>query len=247
MESGIRKSVDQFFAAIARTLEAIRCTSDGAFPLVRALTWSLAPPLYLLVSSGGDSHGAIVALNAQRAAWSAPEPTAAACQQIRDQIAGRYSLPDVDRLLIEARTNMEIGELEFAFLQTVIAAELETGRTIRQVAERRGVSKNKLDDFQDDMGYSWCLNVGLPLVLDTASRPSNDLIGSMNAARKLRNKLMHEATFSMDRAMVGVLINQTRDYINALRQRPSGLEATTVTGPEILSPLGNTPTMRSNP
>jgi hypothetical protein len=120
-------------------------------------------------------------------------------------------------LLGEARSSWEDGEYEFAFLQAVIAAEIATMRAIRDVCKLRGVSQAKLNDLRREMTYSLGLNIHLQLCFEGDAGPSKDLIQAMNQARSLRNDLMHEGIFKLDRLAVNKLLGETREYVKALR------------------------------
>ena len=129
---------------------------------------------------------------------------------------GSTELSDVDRLIGEAESSWQQGEYEFAFLQTVIAAEISTMRAVFAACLRSGVNKKRLKDNRKEMTYSWALNVGLPLSYRSDVRPSDALITAMNNARSKRNDLMHEAKFSMTRIELRELLTNTREYIATL-------------------------------
>ena len=216
-QANIRASVDDLLACVNVILEAARATSSDYRPISRLLSWDSVASVYALVSNGDRAHIQPVALNG---GWLAMRPGTLRDREavrFRDFGAGTLQLTDVDRLLGEARSSWQTGEYEFAFLQAVIAAEIETRRTVRAECQRRGVSKAKLDDNRRDLTYSWALNIGLPLAFDEPVRPPVDLLAEMNSARRRRNALMHEAAFVMTRDEVRSLIERTREFVSALR------------------------------
>ncbi|MFI4894617.1 MAG: hypothetical protein ACIAQ0_14475 [Phycisphaerales bacterium JB058] len=73
------------------------------------------------------------------------------------------------------------------------------------------------------MTYSWALNIGLNLGLESGIRPSKDLLIAMNQAREKRNELMHEATFNMERVEMDKLLTDTQLYIEALNNAENAI------------------------
>jgi hypothetical protein len=230
-EANIRSSADSFLTCINVALEAARASRTGFRPVGRSVVWETAPPLYALVSNGNVTSRTLIGLHGARAVLRPAPLVDDDAKSFRGHAAGTEVLTDVDRLLGEAISCWESGEYEFAFLQAVIAAEVETSRIVRAECLKRGISKARLDDTRRELTYSWALNIALPLVFDEPARPSQELIAAMNFARQRRNGLMHEAEFSMTRDEVHSLIQHTKDYIEAIRRAASAAPTSTALKP----------------
>ncbi len=57
---------------------------------------------------------------------------------------------------------------------------------------QKGVSKNKIESFETEIGISYLINIELQLVADVNDQRLKDLIAEMNKLRKLRNDVIHE-------------------------------------------------------
>jgi hypothetical protein len=216
-ESSINDCLDIFIGAINIVLRAVRDCRTGFTPVTRALRRDGVGSIYVLMIGEGQERVAQLALNASRIGMASEVLTGDQAERFRSLVDGTLCLTDVDQLLDEAKSSFEDGEYEFAFLQAVIASEISTARAIRAECEKRGVSKNKLHDNRKEMTYSWALNIGLPLCFPPDVRPRAELISAMNSARSMRNDLMHEGIFSISRLQLGQLLDDTREYICAIR------------------------------
>jgi Protein of unknown function (DUF2934) len=216
-ESSIKRCLQSFFDCINTTLDATRHSGNSFTPITRSVTSDSMSSAYVLMSGSGNPQGAKLVLSGLRVFLYPVEIRDDQAARLRAIVDGSVILSDVDRLIGYAKSSWQDGDYEFAFLQAVIAAEIATTRAIRAECVRRGVSKNKLDDNRKEMTYSWALNLGLPLCFEPQRRPSDALVSAMNAARSKRNDLMHEATFNMARNELRQLIDDTREYVIALR------------------------------
>jgi len=216
-ESSITQCLDKLFDSVNVALDATRDSGVSLTPITRSVSSDTIAAAYVLVSGSGNPQGSRLILSGLRALLYPVDVQGEQATRFRSVVDGSLPLGDVDRLLGEALSSWQGGEYEFAFLQTVIAAEIATARAVRAECIRRGVSKNKLDDNRREMTYSWALNIGIPLCLPPTLRPKDTLVAAMNAARSKRNDLMHEATFELTRGELGQLIGDTKEFVRALK------------------------------
>lgn len=79
-----------------------------------------------------------------------------------------------------------------AVIEAVIALEMALSQFVRKKWKERAVSQNAIDRAKRDVSLSIMINIELVALADPARRPSDQLIGKLNTARKLRNDIVHE-------------------------------------------------------
>lgn len=215
-EGSIANCLETLFASVNAVLQAIRECHPGFAPNTRSVHRDNVSFVYVLMSGDNATQGAKLALDGGQVSLNPTRLDGDSATRFRAIADGSTELSDVDRLIGEAESSWQQGEYEFAFLQTVIAAEISTMRAVFAACLRSGVNKKRLKDNRKEMTYSWALNVGLPLSYRSEVRPSDALITAMNHARSKRNDLMHEAKFSMTRIELRELLTNTREYIATL-------------------------------
>jgi hypothetical protein len=77
-------------------------------------------------------------------------------------------------------------------MESFIAAESMASAFVYKCKLAKGVSKNKLDDYEKEMKISYIINVELPVFLHPISSEGKSAIDQFNQARKLRNDIVHE-------------------------------------------------------
>lgn len=215
-ESSIANCLETLFASVNTVLQGIRECHPGFAPSTRSVHRDNVSFVYIMMIGDGATQGVKLALGGQ-VSLNPTELGKDSANRLRAIAEGSIELSDVDRLIGEAESSWQQGEYEFAFLQTVIAAEISTMRAVFAACLRSGVNKRKLKDNRKEMTYSWALNVGLQLSYHSDVRPNDALITAMNTARSKRNDLMHAAEFSMTRKSIRQLLTDTREYLVALR------------------------------
>jgi hypothetical protein len=218
-ESSVKRILGNLAGGINKILLASRESCQSLLPLERRIAVDTIPFVYvLIIGKDGAREGARLVVDLRRASLLAEDLVGDRASRFRSIANGSEIVDDVDRLLGEARSSLLDGELEFSFLQCVIAAEMATTRFVRNECIRRGISKKKLDDLKREMTYSWALNVGLHLCMDPPQAIDAGLVSRMNQARSVRNELMHEASFEMTAGDVRQLVEDTKQYLEVLRR-----------------------------
>jgi hypothetical protein len=100
----------------------------------------------------------------------------------RDQIA-----------LVDAFEELTINKNpRAALLSAIIIAEVMLGGYLHELKLKRGASKSKLDDFENEVPFSYILNVELPVLLGNPTDSDREVIGKMDQVRKKRNAVIHK-------------------------------------------------------
>jgi hypothetical protein len=81
----------------------------------------------------------------------------------------------------------------YAFLSAFIVAEIMLDSYLHQLKIKRGASKSKLDDFEEEVPFSYLLNVELPVLIGNPTDNERQIIGRMDKVRKKRNDIIHKA------------------------------------------------------
>ncbi len=83
------------------------------------------------------------------------------------------------------------GNYKYSFIESWTSIEIAIVAFLRMIKSQKGISKNKMDSYESEVGISYLINIELPLV---ASENQNlvDMIPKVDSIRKLRNKVIHE-------------------------------------------------------
>jgi len=217
-EGSARQCVEELLHCVNKTLQALRQCGAPYSPAFRAVRWDGLGRVYVLMCGKNEPGGGQLAPNAKRVGLNPAVLEGERGILLRDIASGATELDDLDRLLSGARSSLHDGDYEFAFLESVIAAEIATQRCIHRACGDCGVSNKKLKNHNREMTYSWALNVGLPMALHRKCRPSSNLIGCMDRARTKRNDLMHQGEFDMTGDELSELLGKTEEFIRFLKQ-----------------------------
>ena len=83
---------------------------------------------------------------------------------------------------------------KYALLEAFIGAESAIRSALRFKKLSKGVSKNKLDSYESEVGIGYLINVELPMLLEDINTSERELLGEVDRIRKLRNNVMHGAS-----------------------------------------------------
>jgi hypothetical protein len=174
--------------------------------------------LYILIKGHGSDiiSGQRIALNAFRNVITRGNYDPTQCDEYLRAVQGGSSQDDIMRILNSGKSYIEAGALEFALLQLVIAAEVLTARFVNRVLQHEGVSNTKLKEYQKEMTFSRMLNIDIFGLCPQDMKPDRKIIGTIDWARRLRNKVMHEGVFSASRQELRKLyetVNTYRDFL----------------------------------
>ena len=162
--------------------------------------WGILTPVYdygafdhfYLLIAGADAKRVVqerLALNAFRVGLGSPTYKMQDEATFRSLVSGETSTDDVVFLLRAARSYIEGGILNLALVQLAIAAELATGRFVRQEYARRRAS-TKLPAF------ATMLNREVSALAPPESQPDRQLLQVIDQVRTYRNNMMHEGKFA---------------------------------------------------
>jgi len=103
-----------------------------------------------------------------------------------------------------------------AFLEAFIIIETTISKWVSDRKIASGISKNKLDEYETEIGISYKINVEIPILGSPISEKEKELLGQLNWARKLRNRIVHDSYFpSQEEALKTInLVSPLFDFIN---------------------------------
>ena len=108
---------------------------------------------------------------------------------------------------------------QYALLIAFIAAEVMLGYYLHEAKVKRGASKTKLDDYEEEVPFSYKLNIELPVLLGNIDENDRQTIAAVDKVRKKRNSIVHRGEdVSIEEALSG--INAVGHLHDMLGKRP---------------------------
>lgn len=99
----------------------------------------------------------------------------------------------LQEFLLKAREELHVHKnYKYAFIETWTTLEIAISSYLRNTKLTKGISKNKIDDFESEVGISYLINIELPLIHSTNDEYFKSLIAKVDSIRKLRNKVIHQ-------------------------------------------------------
>jgi hypothetical protein len=177
-----------------------------------------------------------IAPNVGRVALMPSNLDAEATNLLERELTTSENVAQPRRYLSYSRIAANSGLLQFALLQSVIAAEVATASFIKQRLFASGVSKGKWDKMKSDVTYSQMLNLYLFAYCPSDDKPAPDVLGALNRARGLRNEIMHEGVAEITQSDVDQILRATEEHL-AYLERIARCTSTTASKPRPQAPL----------
>ncbi len=99
----------------------------------------------------------------------------------------------LQEFLLKAREELHVHKnYKYAFIETWTSLEVAIVSYLRNAKLAKGISKSKLDDLESEVGISYLLNIELPLIHHPNDEKFKEILGKVDAIRKLRNKVIHQ-------------------------------------------------------
>ena len=111
---------------------------------------------------------------------------------VTSAVSGQDTYPDWWLYYCKAATHHGQQNHREAVLEAIIALEMALSIFVRKKWKQRGVSQNRIDLAKRDVTLSMMMNIELMALTDDDRKPSSELIGRLNNARRLRNDIVHE-------------------------------------------------------
>lgn len=130
--------------------------------------------------------------------------------RINDVLNEKVSISPYEASLSLATTFSHYGYYSLALIHLCTACETLLSTKLRQQLQSRGMSKNHLDKYFDDVTFSHLLNLHLPNLCDLAGLNNyQDILGKLNWARQRRNEIVHlgEATGEINSKLISEAID----------------------------------------
>lgn len=143
----------------------------------------------------------------------------ASTQRLRTLIQ-QYMSEEVDFVksrLFDAEEALYNGDLPMAVVDTVIAIEAALSDFVQAQWRKRGVSKSRIDEAERDVRLSLMLNIELTALAPEDNKPPAELIGALNNARQLRNKIIHEKKRDVSHGQAKESVESVRKLLAYLR------------------------------
>ncbi len=224
LERNIEISIFNFMESLNKLRSSIQTLPSQDLSILSTRYESQSFPYFYMIVQGDPptnlQHGKISTHIGRVALMANPIP-ADESDLLLSYLNGTRTIDPVMETMGAAKSSLDSGLLNHALLMMVIAAEMATSRYVKQKLLERGVSKSKWDESKTDVTYSQMLNLHLFALAPASLKPHRSLVGEMNKARTLRNKLMHEGEFASSKEDVQLLFSQTTrflDYISKISQ-----------------------------
>lgn len=81
---------------------------------------------------------------------------------------------------------------KYSLIESWTALEIAIVSYLKDLKLAKGISKNKIDGYETNVGISYLINIELPLVHATNDNEFKELLLSIDSVRKLRNKVIHD-------------------------------------------------------
>lgn len=232
LESNIQRVIDSLLELVNKFLQSIQmlCSGNEYPALPSSYDQSSFDYLFLAIYGKDIRKNAFqrLALNFGKVSLNPKTLIESEATQLRAYLSAMLPFDDAHLMMNSAKSALDGGLLKMALLQMVIAAEIATNRTVKNLLLENGVSNTKLLKFEREMSYAQMLNISLISLLPKSHKLADDILGDLNRARDCRNKLMHEGVMVSDRAELLRLFQSTRKYLEHLKTctQPEGNVAT---------------------
>jgi len=103
-------------------------------------------------------------------------------------------------------------------LELFIYTETQIYQYIKKRKIDLGVSKNKLKDYETEVGIGYMINIELPMLIPEIDSNTRQVIGELDKVRKLRNKIVHNNFIPTKKEVVNAIksIEKFLSYIHDL-------------------------------
>lgn len=150
-------------------------------------------PIYVICQ--GDKISVPLKFAAHIAANQIQSFTKFSCNisDIEDFCSGKKSIDTSKVILDKAQFLYSSGEFVMACILACIACETHLSDVILKHLRERGLSNSKADDAFNDLTFSQMINLLSYFITNMKEENTKNIIGKINALRKLRNDIIHEA------------------------------------------------------
>lgn len=102
--------------------------------------------------------------------------------------------PDaLSEFILKAREELYIHKnYKYSFIESWTTLEIAITSILKKIKVEKGISKNKVDMYEGEVGISYLLNIELPLVYTPNNEVFKKLIIKVDGVRKILNKVIHE-------------------------------------------------------
>lgn len=139
--------------------------------------------------------------------------------ELRDRLNQNAKAFPEEYWLLKAYEELVIRKnAKYALLEAFIAAESAIRNALTSLKLSKGVSKGKLDNYANEIGIGYMINIELPMLIENITDHERKLLGEVDRIRKLRNSIMHTASTVNDNE-AGKALNAIHSMIKMLYYR----------------------------
>ncbi|MFI4894618.1 MAG: hypothetical protein ACIAQ0_14480 [Phycisphaerales bacterium JB058] len=132
------------YYCINKLLHGLRASRADAALSIRKLHENNVSYVYVLMIGSNKSDGYLLSQKDSLVPFNSGSLKEQEVDVVKRIANGTLMQSDIDLLLGEARSSFYNGDYEFAFLQSVIAAEIATARIVHKICQKRGVSHKRI-------------------------------------------------------------------------------------------------------
>lgn len=118
-----------------------------------------------------------------------------ASQKLKNFFTDNLTPSLAEELLIRARYALRIHHFRYAVLDAFTAVETVVTSILDKLKLEKGVSKQKIDDYANEVGIAYKINIEVPAFFSPISDDERSELGNVNRLRKLRNEIIHTGRF----------------------------------------------------
>ena len=212
----LRPHCEVLMEACNRILEAERSTYYCmAWTYPYRISFLSIGVFWVSLYKGGERKEAFPYMgNASRLALNPPSPAVPDdFEKVTTAVGGQDAYPDWWLYYCKAATHHGQQNHREAVLEAVIALEMALSSFARKKWKQQGVSNNAVDRAKRDVTLSMMINIELMALAEPGNKPSLELIGQLNKARKLRNDIVHEGKIEVSETEAGGCLDCIREAL----------------------------------
>lgn len=218
LETYLEECIDSFICILNRLLLGILMLEEG-YPSIMTPIYDRGTFdfMYLHIQGKNTIRNGRIAINTNKVILNPNSYSAEKSNKFTQYLNGTLEIDIVDKIINTAHSFLEGGMLPYSLLQLVTSAEIETRRFVYEKLVDSGVSKTKLENFDEEFTYGRMLNIDIFSLSPSEKKPDKEIIAILDEGRKKRNKLMHEGQFNATKEDLTKLYDATIKYIEYIK------------------------------
>ncbi|HLG41407.1 MAG TPA: hypothetical protein VI461_17135 [Chitinophagaceae bacterium] len=114
-------------------------------------------------------------------------------KKLKDFFSGPKNMGVLNEFILKASEELNVHKnYKYSLIESWTALEIAIVSYTTDHKVKKGISKNKIKDYERDIGVSYLINIELPLIHPTNDTAFKNLLSQIDLIRKLRNNAIHE-------------------------------------------------------